>query len=100
MNRKISTGGTSLGCLSVYGMGSAKREELVGQIRWRTEAQWTNWDTEETFLTAFKSLGVKERDLYGRGAEITDGCPSSDLKDFPRYAVPVIPVMLTCSVST
>lgn len=61
MNRSISTGGSDqlAACLSAE-WGSAKREELVGQIRRRTEAV-DELGHEETFLSAFKSLGVKER---------------------------------------
>ena len=61
MNRSISTGGSDrlAACLSTE-WGSAKREELVGQIRRRTEAV-DELGQEETFLSEFKSLGVKER---------------------------------------
>ena len=61
MNRTISTGGSDqlAACLSTE-WGHAKREELVGQIRMRMAAI-DELGQDETFLSAFKSLGVKER---------------------------------------
>ena len=61
MNRTISTGGSDqlAACLSTE-WGHAKREELVGQIRMR-KAAIDELGQDETFLSAFKSLGVKER---------------------------------------
>lgn len=61
MNRTISTGGSDqlAVCLSTE-WGHAKREELVGQIRMRMAAI-DELGQDETFLSAFKSLGVKER---------------------------------------
>ena len=61
MNRTISTGGSDqlAACLSTE-WGHAKREELVGQIRMRMAAI-DELGQDETFLSTFKSLGVKER---------------------------------------
>ena len=61
MNRTISTGGSDqlAACLSTE-WGHAKREELVGQIRMRMAAI-DELGQDETFLSSFKSLGVKER---------------------------------------
>ena len=61
MNRTISTGGSDqlAACLSTE-WGHTKREELVGQIRMRMAAI-DELGQDETFLSAFKSLGVKER---------------------------------------
>ena len=61
MNRTISTGGSDqlAACLSTE-WGSAKREELVGQIRQRM-VSIDELGKEETFLSEFKSLGVKGR---------------------------------------
>ena len=61
MNRTISTGGSDqlAACLSTE-WGSAKREKLVGQIRQRM-ASIDELGKEETFLSEFKSLGVKGR---------------------------------------
>ena len=61
MNRTISTGGSNqlAACLSTE-WGHAKREELVGQIRMRMAAI-DELGQDETFLSTFKSLGVKER---------------------------------------
>ena len=61
MNRTISTGGSDqlAACLSTE-WGHAKREELVGQIRMRMAAI-DELGQYETFLSTFKSLGVKER---------------------------------------
>ncbi len=61
MNRTISTGGSDqlAACLSTE-WGHAKREELVGQIRMRM-ATIDELGQDETFLSTFKSLGVKER---------------------------------------
>ena len=61
MNRTISTGGSDqlAACLSTE-WGSAKREELVGQIRQRM-ASVDELGKSEPFLSEFKSLGVKER---------------------------------------
>ena len=61
MNRTISTGGSDqlAACLSTE-WGHTKREELVGQIRMRM-ATIDELGQDETFLSAFKSLGVKER---------------------------------------
>ena len=59
MNRTISTGGSDqlAACLSTE-WGSAKREKLVVQIRQRM-ASIDELGKEETFLSEFKSLGVK-----------------------------------------
>ena len=61
MNRTISTGGSDqlAACLSTE-WGSAKREKLVGQIRQRM-ASVDELGKEETFLSEFKSLGVKNQ---------------------------------------
>ena len=61
MNRTISTGGSDqlAACLSTE-WGHAKREELVGQIRMRMAAI-DELGQDESFLSTFKSLGVKER---------------------------------------
>ena len=61
MNRTISTGGSDqlAACLSTE-WGSAKREKLVVQIRQRM-ASIDELGKEETFLSEFKSLGVKGR---------------------------------------
>ncbi len=61
MNRTISTGGSDqlAACLSTE-WGHTKREELVGQIRMRMAAI-DELGQDETFLSTFKSLGVKER---------------------------------------
>ena len=61
MNRTISTGGSDqlAACLSTE-WGYTKREELVGQIRMRM-ATIDELGQDETFLSTFKSLGVKER---------------------------------------
>lgn len=61
LNRTISTGGSDqlAACLSTE-WGHAKREELVGQIRMRMAAI-DELGQDETFLSTFKSLGVKER---------------------------------------
>ncbi len=61
MNRTISTGGSDqlAACLSTE-WGHAKREDLIGQIRMRMDAI-DELGQDETFLSSFKSLGVKER---------------------------------------
>ena len=61
MNRTISTGGSDqlAACLSTE-WGHAKREDLIGQIRMRMAAI-DELGQDETFLSTFKSLGVKER---------------------------------------
>ena len=61
MNRTISTGGSDqlAACLSTE-WGHAKREELIGEIRMRM-ATIDELGQDETFLSTFKSLGVKER---------------------------------------
>ena len=61
MNRTISTGGSDqlAACLSTE-WGSAKREKLVVQIRQRM-ASIDELGKEETFLSEFKSLGVKNQ---------------------------------------
>ena len=61
MNRTISSGGSDqlAACLSTE-WGSAKREELVGQIRQRMVSV-DELGKAEPFLSEFKSLGVKER---------------------------------------
>ena len=61
MNRTISTGGSDqlAACLSTE-WGGTKREELVGQIRQRM-VSIDELGKEETFLSEFKSLGVKGR---------------------------------------
>ena len=61
MNRTISTGGSDqlAACLSTE-WGHAKRENLIGQIRMRMAAI-DELGQDETFLSTFKSLGVKER---------------------------------------
>ena len=61
MNRTISTGGSDqlAACLSTE-WGHTKREELIGQIRMRMAAI-DELGQDETFLSTFKSLGVKER---------------------------------------
>ena len=61
MNRTISTGGSDqlAACLSTE-WGHAKREDLIGEIRMRMAAI-DELGQDETFLSSFKSLGVKER---------------------------------------
>ena len=61
MNRTISTGGSDqlAACLSTE-WGHAKREQLIRQIRMRMAAI-DELGQDETFLSTFKSLGVKER---------------------------------------
>ena len=61
MNRTISTGGSDqlAACLSAE-WGHAKREDLIGEIRMRMAAI-DELGQDETFLSTFKSLGVKER---------------------------------------
>ena len=61
MNRTISTGGSDqfAACLSTE-WGHTKREELIGEIRMRMAAI-DELGQDETFLSTFKSLGVKER---------------------------------------
>lgn len=61
MNRTISTGGSDqlAACLSTE-WGHTKREQLIGQIRMRMAAI-DELGQDETFLSTFKSLGVKER---------------------------------------
>ena len=61
MNRTISTGGSDqlAACLSTE-WGHTKREDLIGQIRMRMAAI-DELGQDETFLSTFKSLGVKER---------------------------------------
>ena len=61
MNRTISTGGSDqlAACLSTE-WGHAKREDLIGEIRMRMAAI-DELGQDETFLSTFKSLGVKER---------------------------------------
>ena len=61
MNRTISTGGSDqlAACLSTE-WGHTKREDLIGQIRMRMDAI-DELGQDETFLSSFKSLGVKER---------------------------------------
>ena len=61
MNRTISTGGSDqlAACLSTE-WGSAKRGKLVVQIRQRM-ASIDELGKEETFLSEFKSLGVKNQ---------------------------------------
>lgn len=61
MNRTISTGGSDqlAACLSTE-WGHAKREQLIRQIRMRMAAI-DELGQDETFLSSFKSLGVKER---------------------------------------
>ena len=61
MNRTISTGGSDqlAACLSTE-WGHTKREDLIGQIRMRM-ATIDELGQDETFLSTFKSLGVKER---------------------------------------
>lgn len=61
MNRTISTGGSDqlAACLSTE-WGHSKREDLIGEIRMRMAAI-DELGQDETFLSTFKSLGVKER---------------------------------------
>ena len=61
MNRTISTGGSDqlAACLSTE-WGHAKREELIRQIRQRMVSV-DELGKAESFLSEFKSLGVKER---------------------------------------
>lgn len=61
MNRTISTGGSDqlAACLSTE-WGHTKREQLIRQIRMRMAAI-DELGQDETFLSTFKSLGVKER---------------------------------------
>ena len=61
MNRTISTGGSDqlAACLSTE-WGHTKREEFIGQIHMRMAAI-DELGQDETFLSTFKSLGVKER---------------------------------------
>ena len=61
MNRTISTGGSDqlAACLSTE-WGHTKREDLIGEIRMRMAAI-DELGQDETFLSTFKSLGVKER---------------------------------------
>ena len=61
MNRTISTGGSDqLAACQSTEWGHAKREDLIGQIRMRMAAI-DELGQDETFLSTFKSLGVKER---------------------------------------
>lgn len=61
MNRTISTGGSDqlAACLSTE-WGHTKREQLIGQIRMRMAAI-DELGQDESFLSSFKSLGIKER---------------------------------------
>ena len=61
LNRTISTGGSDqlAACLSTE-WGHTKREDLIGEIRMRMAAI-DELGQDETFLSTFKSLGVKER---------------------------------------
>ena len=61
MNRTISTGGSDqlAACLSTE-WGHTKRDDLIGEIRMRMAAI-DELGQDETFLSTFKSLGVKER---------------------------------------
>ena len=81
MNRTISTGGSDqlAACLSTE-WGHAKREELVGQIRMRMAAI-DELGQDETFLSTFKSLGVKER---SNTAEVLKALTAIHQQSFPK----------------
>ena len=81
MNRTISTGGSDqlAACLSTE-WGHAKREELVGQIRMRMAAI-DELGQDETFLSTFKSLGVKERI---NTAEVLKALTAIHQQSFPK----------------
>ena len=81
MNRTISTGGSDqlAACLSTE-WGHTKREELVGQIRMRMAAI-DELGQDETFLSTFKSLGVKERI---NTAEVLKALTTIHQQSFPK----------------
>ena len=81
MNRTISTGGSDqlAACLSTE-WGHTKREELVGQIRMRM-ATIDELGQDETFLSTFKSLGVKERI---NTAEVLKALTAIHQQSFPK----------------
>ena len=81
MNRTISTGGSDqlAACLSTE-WGHAKREEFVGQIRMRMAAI-DELGQDETFLSTFKSLGVKERI---NTAEVLKALTAIHQQSFPK----------------
>ena len=81
MNRTISTGGSDqlAACLSTE-WGHTKREELVGQIRMRMAAI-DELGQDETFLSTFKSLGVKERI---NTAEVLKALTAIHQQSFPK----------------
>ena len=81
MNRTISTGGSDqlAACLSTE-WGHAKREELVGLIRMRMAAI-DELGQDESFLSAFKSLGVKERI---NTAEVLKALTAIHQQSFPK----------------
>lgn len=81
MNRTISTGGSDqlAACLSTE-WGHAKREDLIGEIRMRMAAI-DELGQDETFLSTFKSLGVKERI---NTAEVLKALTAIHQQSFPK----------------
>jgi len=81
MNRTISTGGSDqlAACLSTE-WGHTKREQLIGQIRMRMAAI-DELGQDETFLSTFKSLGVKERI---NTAEVLKALTAIHQQSFPK----------------
>ena len=81
MNRTISTGGSDqlAACLSTE-WGHTKREDLIGEIRMRMAAI-DELGQDETFLSAFKSLGVKERI---NTAEVLKALTAIHQQSFPK----------------
>ncbi|WP_449021590.1 MutS-related protein [Prevotella jejuni] len=81
MNRTISTGGSDqlAACLSTE-WGHTKREDLIGQIRMRMAAI-DELGQDETFLSTFKSLGVKERI---NTAEVLKALTAIHQQSFPK----------------
>ena len=81
MNRTISTGGSDqlAACLST-GWGHTKREDLIGEIRMRMAAI-DELGQDETFLSTFKSLGVKERI---NTAEVLKALTAIHQQSFPK----------------
>ena len=81
MNRTISTGGSDqlAACLSTE-WGHTKREDLIGEIRMRMAAI-DELGQDETFLSTFKSLGVKERI---NTAEVLKALTAIHQQSFPK----------------
>ena len=81
MNRTISTGGSDqlAACLSTE-WGHTKREDLIGEIRMRMAAI-DELGQDETFLSSFKSLGVKERI---NTAEVLKALTAIHQQSFPK----------------